>query len=543
MKKFLSLLLACIMIIGATVTVGAAANTGDPVGLDDLLGYYKGFFYGSSINNFPSHYYDDDDIVTKWYGSCPKCNGFAFFFVYDGSIRWSCLEKGCGKSGTLDANFEDEDTSSKIYCPTCRKSSGVYHIDHVLDSDTGKFRDTYFCTYCRAVFSQTTTDPVYPDGEPEDITCSRTNCTKDASFQYYAYSDGILYAYFKCSSGHYTKKAITGYEFDYDKYLYSIKVLTGVGGEYYVVGSEKAAYGEKKTIYFEADNGYVLTNVYVNGEEVEFNDNKITLTIKNNTVVRAYFTKISSLKNYTATVTTTNGGKVTATLNGKSVSADKINVKYADKVVYRFVPASENYSIESVKVNGKNVGKNTTYTLKNVSANTKIEVTFKWNCPYDDVTSSSKYYSAIEYATEAGILSGSNTSDTLKKEYNFNGTRTVSVKTFACALAEMSDVNNKLNNNTDRVNWAEKYELIGEAEDTSVVCTVQRACELVDKYLEVLEDKNDISFYDFDRKESPKTNCINIDMITSSVYKKNRNLTKNDLAAVLYLIANLDYAE
>lgn len=105
----------------------------------------------------------------------------------------------------------------------------------------------------------------------------------------------------------------------------------------------------------------------------------------------------------------------------------------------------------------------------------------------------------------------------------------------------MADVNNKLSNNTQRVDWAEKYGLIDEDEDTSVICGVKRACDMVDVYLEVLEDKNDVSFDDFDRDDTAKENCISIGMVTSSVYKKNRNLTKNDLASVLYLIANLEY--
>ena len=105
----------------------------------------------------------------------------------------------------------------------------------------------------------------------------------------------------------------------------------------------------------------------------------------------------------------------------------------------------------------------------------------------------------------------------------------------------MADVNDKLSNNTQRLNWAEKYGLVDEDEDVSVVCNVKRACDMVDEYLEVLEDLNDIEFDDFDRDDSAKENCIAIDMVTASVYKKNRNLTKNDLAAVLYLIANLEY--
>lgn len=541
MKKFLSLVLAVLMVLSVAVTVGAASTSkqsgiGNPVGIGDLLDYYKKFYSGSNLPS--SSWCDDDDIYSSWYGSCPKCKGFAFFFVYDGAIRYVCLESGCGKTGTLDSDF-NEDTSKKVYCPTCKKSSGVYHVDHVYDSESGKFVDTYFCVYCRETFKSSSSS-VYPEITPDDITCGRDTCTKKATFQYYAYADGVLYAYFKCPDGHYTKKIVSGYS--YDDYFYSIKVITSKGGDYYVKGGEKAAYGEKKTITFDADRGYVLTDVYVNGEKVSFDDDEIKITVKSNTVVRAYFTRIASMKEYRITADSTNGGKITATLNGKSVANPaKVTAKYNDKVVYRFTPASKNYSISSVRVNGKSVGTSSTYTVNGITSDTKIEVTFKWNCPYDDVKSTDKYYAAIEYVTEAGILQGSNTSNTLKPKYNFNGTRVVSVKTFACALAEMADVKDKLSNNTQRLNWAEKYGLVDEDEDVSVICNVRKACEMVDTYLEVLEDLNDIEFDDFDRDDSAKENCISIDMVTSSVYKKNRNLTKNDLAAVLYLIANLEY--
>ncbi len=537
MKKFLSLVLAILMIASVAVTVGAS-STGNPVGIEDIFDYYKKFYSSNSLSSNSCYDYDDDDIYSTWYGSCPKCKGYAFFFVYDGAIRYVCLESGCGKTGTLDYKYNETETSS-VKCPTCKKTSGVYHIDRVYDSETGKFTDTYFCVYCRESFKDTASS-VYPKETPDDIECGKSGCKKDAEFQYYTYTDGVLCAYFRCDNGHYTKKVMSGERY-YD-YFYSIKVITSKGGDYYVKGGEKAAYGEKKTITFEADKGYILTEVYVNGEKVDFTDDQIKVTVKSNTVVRAYFTKISSLKEYKITASATNGGKITATVNGKSVSdVSKIKAKYSDKVVYRFVPSSSNYSVSSVKVNGKSVGKVATYTVNGITADTKIEVTFKWNCPYDDVKSTDKYYAAIEYVTEAGILQGSKSGTTLKPKYNFNGSRAVTVKTFACALAEMADVNNKLSNNTQRVDWAEKYGLIDEDEDTSVICGVKRACDMVDVYLEVLEDKNDVSFDDFDRDDTAKENCISIGMVTSSVYKKNRNLTKNDLASVLYLIANLEY--
>ena len=104
-------MLAVLMVLSVAVTVGAASTSeqsgiGNPVGIGDLLDYYKKFYSGS--NPPSSSWCDDDDIHSTWYGSCPKCKGFAFFFVYDGEIRYVCLESGCGKTGTLDSKFNED---------------------------------------------------------------------------------------------------------------------------------------------------------------------------------------------------------------------------------------------------------------------------------------------------------------------------------------------------------------------------------------------------------------------------------------------------
>lgn len=551
MKKVLSLVLAVLMLASLTLSAGAAkiitsngststsTSSDDPVSLTDLFDYYKNFYYSGSNDKYYPYcpgVGGNHNLYTSWYDTCPECKGFALFFVYDGDIRWVCLESKCGKTGTITAPSHDDDDDCDIACPTCGKYSGVRFVDHCFNSSTGKMEDKYLCVYCGKVFTKTTS--VLPDYDLDDITCSNTSCRRDAEFQYFFYKNGYLYARFECSRGHVTDKRISDY--DYDDYFYSIKVITSRGGDYTVKGSEKATYGETKTVVFEPDKGYVLTDVYVNGESVNFSDNQIRVEIKGNTVIRAYFTRVNELKSYTVTSASTSGGKITAVLNSKSVDPYKITAKYTDTITYRFTPASSNYSVENVKINGKSVGKVSYYTVSRLTSDTKIEVTFKWNCPYNDVNSSSKYYDAIEYVTEAGILTGTKTS-TLKPQFNFNGSRAVSVKTFACALAEMADVKGVLSNNTDRTDWAVKYGLIGKKEDTSAVCDVQRACDMVKVYLELLEDKNDISFVDVDPDDTAKETAIAIGMITSSTYKKNRNLNKNDLAAVLYLISNLEY--
>ena len=123
----------------------------------------------------------------------------------------------------------------------------------------------------------------------------------------------------------------------------------------------------------------------------------------------------------------------------------------------------------------------------------------------------------------------------------FCGTKLVSVKGFTAALAEMADSGNKLNSVADRIKWAEKNGILDPDDDYTVACDVQTACGIVARYLEVLEDRGNISFDDFDRYDTAKENAISIGMVSAQTYKTNRNLTRYDLASVCYLISNLDY--
>jgi len=150
----------------------------------------------------------------------------------------------------------------------------------------------------------------------------------------------------------------------------------------------------------------------------------------------------------------------------------------------------------------------------------------------------SKYSKAVEYVTEAGIM-GAVAADGSK--LLFQGASAVSEKTFAAALAEMADVDNKLSTTAERIVWAEKYGLVKADSDLSVTCTVQTAAKMVDTYLSVLEELNDIDFDKYDEYDSVKDNAVSIGMVTAKTFDNNRKLTRYDLAAVCRLIANLEY--
>lgn len=569
MKKLLSLILAVLTVASLAICTSAgniisssdfddkpsySTSGSNPVRLGDLFGFYKDFFNPGSSYPKDWNWIKKGDYYTTWYGTCPKCEGFAFYYVSDGTIKWICLESKCGKSGTFkpDIGKDDDKDTGVIICPKCKKSDKVIVLEKVYNTDKTAYGYRSFCSRCDYEFVGKYTSSTLPPYKYTEIPCAADGCTKKATLLIgengaydHEYKDGYVYAIYRCEDGHKTYVKTGTYCDDScwdwnwsDYYKYTIRVITTRGGDYTIKGGNTAYYGDVKTIVFEPDYGYVLTDVLVNGESVT-PDEELKITVKGNTVVRAYFERKATLRNYTVKASANGNGTVTATLNDKSVDASKITAKYTDKIVYYFKPASKNYYVSDVKVNGKSVGRVSYYTVSKLDADTKIEVTFTWKSPFADVKVTDKHAKAVEYATEVGILSGRKTG--LKRTFNFSGTTAVSVRTFVCALAEMCDVNDKLTNNTDRVDWAVNYGLIDEDEDISVTCSVQRACQLVDDYLELIEDKNDIEFDDFDRDDSAKENCISIGMITANTYKKNRDLNRYDLAEVLYLISNLEY--
>lgn len=542
MKKILSLVLAVLMLASMAVSTSAVnilnsegtgfikTNKDDKVSVSDLLEIlnYK-LPYGGAFN------YKGDTVYSWWYDDCPECDGFSFHYVSGGKVNWKCLESKCGKTGVIeieqDDDDKDDDTCTDAECTKCGSDDTLFV--KTVEIFTGELCNRYFCLDCKEYFYTKVTE--LDDNDIADyVKCYY--CKDIAEYDYLFVSDGKLYARYECEDGHVTDKRIyAGYDFDYDEY--SVRVITTRGGDYDITGGSDAYYGETKTIEFYPNKGYVLTDVLVNGESVYVgSDNEIDITVKKNTVVHAYFEKASSLKNYTITAEAEGNGTITAKKNDTTVSSDKVTANYTDTVTYKFVPASKNYVISSVKVNGKSVGKVTSYTVSKLAGNVEIEVEFSWKNPFTDVKDS--YANAVEYVTEAGIMSAAATAN--NKTY-FSGNVKVSVQTFAAALAEMADTADKLDTVAERIEWADKYDLIDSDDDLSVTCDVQTACALVRSFLEALEDINDIDFEDLNAKDSVKETAIEIGLVTATTYEKNRNLNRYDLASVCYLVAGLEY--
>jgi len=541
MKKFLSLILAVLMLASMAVSASAVKILKEdgtfaessplhfcPTNSDDsLLDYF-------TFNKLPyggAFYYKGEILYTWWYDSCPDCDGLSFQFVKDGAIKYECLEKDCGKSGVLKAPEPVEPEEKPEYtgkaCTECGSKNTIFL--ETVSNAIGFIRDEHFCLNCEKKFY--TSIGYSDDCIGNSIICS--SCFRYAYFDRYFVDGPDLYARYECRNGHVIYEKVNSY-IDFNKY--NVYVYCTAGGEYTVEGGSGAYYGQEKTIKFYPANGYYLADVLVDGERVAVTDNTVNVTVKNNTVVRAYFDKLYFAKNYTIETEVNGNGTVTAQKNFRNVAADEITAYYTDKVVYTFVPASKNYYVADVVVNGRSFGSIPSYAVTKIQDDTDIEVTFAWKNPYVDVNK--KYEAAVEYVTEAGIMEKGAVAG--GKVY-FNGGVKAAVRAYVDALVELADVADILDNTADRIEWAISKGIIDKDTDISAICDVQTACAITHAYLEVLEDLNDIEFKDFTDEDSAKDTAIKIKMVNEKIYDNNRDLTRYDIAAVMYLIAGLEY--
>ncbi len=101
---------------------------------------------------------------------------------------------------------------------------------------------------------------------------------------------------------------------------------------------------------------------------------------------------------------------VTQGANGK-ISPDTVSVEKGKSQTFT-IAADAGYEIDSVVVNGKNVGPVSSYTFEKVEAAATITATFKkasettWQNPFTDVSPDDWFYKAVEFASQKGITSG-----------------------------------------------------------------------------------------------------------------------------------------
>ena len=565
MKKWLSLLLAGLMVL----TMAVSALAASPVYGDKNNGHDhddNGYYVIPVIDpskTYPGYYYPS----TIRTAICPKC-GEKCYPVYADSSYTYFLGYYCKNDGVVTPKFDNDwKDDTKAYCKDCgRVLTPVY-------DKTGKFLHYYceyekkvataidwkddvrddtkaYCSKCGSLltpkFDATTgmflyyNCPIHGDkATPIDykdtskvycpyMTASGKYCNQACEYKYFNAKGEYQPGYY-CPTHGYIKSA-----YDVSNY-YTISLYAGYGGSMSIDGSNPVKAGETRTITITPDYGYDIAAVYVNGYYYGVGDTVRLESIYRDYSVQVKFRKVDTRILYTIDATTVGNGSVYATLNGKSIGAiTKLSVSYADTVVLRFVPAKGNYSITGVTVNGASQGAISTLTLKRASQNVSVSAKFQWNNPYSDVKS---HLAAVEYVTENGIMGSPNVRFDTDK---FVGSSTVSLRAFACYLAELADVNDTLNKVSDRITWAKNAGIITDADDLTKAVTAKEAAALVEIYVRYLEKTNNVAFADLKNVTGAQNVATTIGFLSATQYQNNNLITRYDVAEICYGIYLLD---
>ena len=595
MKKWLSLLLAGLMVLTMAVSALAASPvyTDKGNGHDHDDGYYiipiidaskEGYYYptttataicpkcgekcypvyaDSSYTYFLGYYCKNDGIVVPTFNYdtnlyCSKC-GKKLTPIYDekGNFKYYyCLTHGeyatpinfidetnayCSQCGQKLYLTYDENGKLVYYCPThgfnatpsgakddnkayCNKCGSL--LEPKFDAKTGMFL-YYYCP----VHGNNATPIDFKD--TSKVYCpyktdSGKYCNQPCEFKYYNAKGEFKPGYYCPIHGYVTGTYPVGKQ-------YTISLYAGYGGSMTIDGSNTVKAGDSRTITIIPDYGYDIAAVYVNGYYYGVGETVRLENINRDYSVQVKFRKVDTRILYTIDATTVGNGSVYATVNGKSVGViSKLSVSYADTVVLRFVPGKGNYSIAGVTVNGAAQGAISTLTLKRATQNVSVSAKFQWNNPYSDVNS---HLAAVEYVTEMGIMGSPNTRFDTDK---FVGTSSVSLRAFACYLAELADVNDTLNKVSDRITWAKNAGIITDADDLTKSVTAKEAAALVEIYVRYLEKTNNITFADLKNVTGAQNVATTIGFLTATQYQNNNLITRYDMAEICYGIYLLD---
>lgn len=508
----------------------------------------KEYAFFKCANDHAHAYPKKSTVVIKPSYGCYLCGKYGCYgdcqiidpgFTYPTTTpSFKCLE--CSKNLTFQFTYTQLGITYAYY-----KCADGHSYSFVV-KDGAIIKPGVACTYCGKyncdgscyVIDPGFTYPTLPSlpGIKDSYKC--TECDKDAEYLYYFTVNGKLYGHYECVNGHTAAYPLYTNNYPVVGDMYRITVLSTDGCAYKISGNYYAKGGEYKTINFTPKAGYVLTGVTVNGQEAAVSDNgNLTIKITGNTVIRAYYSKVSTVEKYAITAMTNGNGTITATKNGVAADSAAIKVSTADVITYKFTPKSANYYIADVKVDGKSVGAVSTYTFRGVTDSHTLSVEFKWKSPYNYLAPG--YEKAVEYVTETGIMEPLSY---VKNKAYFGGTSMISVKTFAMALAEMADVKGLLGTDLQRENWAKQIGLITAADKLDQACDVQTACRIIDTYLEYVQKQSGVKFVNFDSAADAMANGISIGLVTEKGYNANRTLTRYDLASVCYLIKGLKYS-
>ncbi len=158
----------------------------------------------------------------------------------------------------------------------------------------------------------------------------------------------------------------------FEKVIYNISVKYGEGGKA-EADKAAAAAGETVTVTIAPATGWQLDKVLVNDEDktADVADNKLVLTVTEDTVIDVTFTEIPPQEFLVSVVAGENG---TITPNGESTVTAGDSVKFA-------INAAAGYVIDTLTVNGEVYsvasGQNAYDFTITIEADTNVKVTFK----------------------------------------------------------------------------------------------------------------------------------------------------------------------
>ncbi len=588
MKKWLSLLLAGLMILSMAVSALAASPVYTAPGDahdHSSNGYYIIPVIDLSKNpNYTPATYDEVRVY------CPQC-GDLCYAVYEDSAHTVLLGYKCAKHGLVKA--AEEPVETKVYCPTCKRECKKYYdlqgniiywcekcqtiigddqtitdapycpycyqiCTKCYDTHTGKFTgyscayhgyvtpvyeksdDTkVYCPYCGSLLSYVyDKDGVFTgyrctkhgivkpiDVNPDKVRCPW--CGSECTLKYTDINGTIRLGYY-CQTHGFVKNS-SAYN-----YYFTISLYAGYGGTVAMDSSNPVKAGDSRTITITPDYGYDIAAVYINGYYYGTGDTVRLESVYRDYSIQVKFRKVDTRVVYTIDASVVGNGSVYATVNNKSIGAiSKLSVSYADTVVLRFVPSNKNYSVSSVSLNGNAQGVVSSLTLKRTTRNVTVAVKFQWNNPYSDVNT---HLAAVEYVTEQNIMGSPNTRFDTDK---FVGNSVVSLRAFSCYLAELADVNDTLDTVAERIAWAKNAGIITDADDLSKTVTLREASALVEMYVRYLEKVNNTTIVDLKNVSGAQNVAVAIGFLTAAQYQNNGLLTRYDMAEICYGISLL----
>ncbi len=164
-----------------------------------------------------------------------------------------------------------------------------------------------------------------------------------------------------------------------------------------------------------------ITNTSSTAGTFTYTDENVTLTLNEDDKIKFEYEK-DAPGIYTVTVSAGTGGTVKA-----SPTADKnneIKIGQGSEIKFTITP-STGYALDAIKADSKAVASTSyttassgvvTYTLKNVTKDQKVEITFKksgttstsseWSNPFNDVSKTDDYYSAVQFVYEHELFKG-----------------------------------------------------------------------------------------------------------------------------------------